>query len=151
MTLFLVRLRLDYRFPESYFEWRRSTHPCLQQAFSTRQQAENYCAAELPLWQNPFDSAAINLDTEDDLVIFLRVFTWEALDAELVALGLTPPVRPHTTIRFQTDDEQEIKQALIDWWDETAPRMTDTQKAALWRLLDPQPWEIVEVELEETP
>jgi hypothetical protein len=34
------------------------------------------------------------------------------------------------------------------WWDETAPRMTDAQKAALWRLLDPQPWEIVEVELE---
>ncbi|MBB6048910.1 hypothetical protein [Armatimonas rosea] len=34
------------------------------------------------------------------------------------------------------------------WWDETGPRMTDEQKAALWRLLAPQPWEIVEVELE---
>jgi hypothetical protein len=29
--------------------------------------------------------------------------------------------------------------------------MTDEQKAALWRLLDPQPWEIVEVELEGAP
>jgi hypothetical protein len=37
---------------------------------------------------------------------------------------------------------------LVWWWEHNAPHMTDEQKAALWRLLDPQPWEIVEVELE---
>lgn len=66
-----------------------------------------------------------------------------------------------STYRIDSDEVREflsryeISQPKIDsesgwenWWDETAPTMTDEQKAALWRLLDPQPWEIVEVELE---
>ncbi|MCX6369443.1 MAG: hypothetical protein NTX57_22460 [Armatimonadetes bacterium] len=37
----------------------------------------------------------------------------------------------------------------LDWkYDDAFHCLSDEQKAALWRLLDPQPWEIVEVELE---
>ena len=56
--------------------------------------------------------------------------------------GLTSPEMV-SDARFSENEDR-----WVSWWDENAPRMTDGQKTALWRLLDPQPYEIVEVPLE---
>lgn len=148
-ALYLVRLFQGYRFPEMSFDWRRSAHPPILACFSSRAAAEVYVQTHLPLWQNPFDSAAIFTTRHDGIEVWryeeylpdnTRTILWELFTAELTQLGLPFPVLPHS------DDEDEIQENLRRWWDTTP--LTEEQKAALWRLLDPEPYEIVEVELE---
>jgi hypothetical protein len=97
---------------------------------------------ELPDWsENPFTLTSIHLDSETIHLSYTVPF--EVLNEVLTRLELPLPIFP--------ESHGAGPWSLVHWWDKNAPRMTDEQKAALWRLLDPQPWEIVEVELEGAP
>jgi hypothetical protein len=99
---------------------------------------------ELPTWSdNPFTRTFIYLD--QGAIHLSYAIPLAALNDLVTGYGLTLPELSERT----GSDFRAAEISLVSWWDETAPRMTDEQKAALWRLLDPQPWEIVEVELEE--
>jgi hypothetical protein len=153
VTLYLVRLLQGFRFPEVMFDWRRSTHPPIVRAFQTRADAERFVAEDVPIWQNPFDSRAINVWPEQietwhwDEDLYDRaspdagkhIASWVVFHQTLDALGLPHPKLP------KTKDEDILQQALISWWNETP--ITDAQKTALWQLIDPHPYRIDEVEI----
>ena len=56
--------------------------------------------------------------------------------------GITPPDVLAEAIRTHG----KPMQIWMDWWDANKDRMTDAQKAEIWRTLAKDPWEIVEVE-----
>lgn len=108
---------------------------------SPEQKAKLRQDLELPDWsENLFERALVSL--YDDIALSYMV-PLDMLEECATRWGLTPPyiVAPHSL-------HSERATSLVHWWDQNAPKMTDEQKADLWRLLDPQPWEIVEVELE---
>jgi hypothetical protein len=93
----------------------------------------------LPNWgENPFRQAQLSYSA--DMLYLYYPLPYRTLQALTEEATLTPLPAPQS------------RRVLWEiWWDENAPRMTDEQKAVLWRLLDPEPWEIVEVELEGAP
>ena len=151
--LYLVRLYRGYRFPEQAFSWRRTAHPPIIACFPTRELADAYVTTHLPLWQNPFDSYALYVrqsygiepwrEDEDIPKEPERVVAWADFLATLSQLNLPKPTMP------PNDDEDEVQACLKRWWDET--ELTNEQREALWRLIDPNPYRIDEVELEGTP
>jgi hypothetical protein len=130
--VFLVRLRRERRYIEYIHDTYRAVEkPRIKRQpetsiFPTLERAEQFAVRAVPL-ANPF----------------------------LCAYGLIYQL-PYSALyhyaRCENLPDMPTLKANLEswelWWDETAPHMTDAQKAALWRLLDPQPWEIVEVELE---
>jgi hypothetical protein len=100
---------------------------------------------EIPDWgDNPFEVADVYPYERLEFSYFVPMIRLMILIRQL---GLeTPKIAEPLPESWQSLWGAESR--LVSWWDETAPRMTDEQKAALWRLLDPQPWEIVEVEFE---
>jgi hypothetical protein len=148
VTLYLVRLLQGFRFPDYSFDWRRSTHPPIVRAFQTRADAERFIAEDVPIWQNPFDSRAINVwpeqietwhwdeDLHDD---GNHATPWIVFHQTLDTLGL-----PHPNLS-KTKGENVLQQALVSWWNETS--MTDAHKTTLWQLIDPHPYRIDEVEI----
>ena len=71
------------------------------------------------------------------------VLSVEKLCASIIALGVRPPSFPPIQKRSFFDT------VLRDWWEKQAPGLTNEQKAAIWRLIDPYPFEIIEIPFEE--
>lgn len=90
----------------------------------------------LPNWEeNPFRQAQLSYSA--DMLYLCYPLPYQTLQTLIEKAALTPLPTPQS------------RQVLWEiWWEHNVTQMTDEQKAALWRLLDPQPWEIVEVELE---
>lgn len=110
----------------------------------SKQKSEIRQRLQLPDWgENPFTRARVTI--AEDVCLTYTVPLVE-LNNLIHSWGIIPPEIAQSTGSWH--DLWAAEDSLVNWWDENAPRMTDDQKAALWRLLDPQPWEIVEVELE---
>ena len=111
--------------------------------WSAEERENNRVLLGLPNWgKNPFT----HMDWCGDAIWPIWESTYYLDSTELVNFldhcGISPPT---SGTKWERDSEKQ----WVHWWDKTAPTMTDEQKTALWRLLDPQPWEIVEVELED--
>jgi hypothetical protein len=153
-TLYVVAYRSRYR--HNYYALPpRLPNRMFLRGFSRREDAEAFMAqAPLPFHINPFEepwtfvsvtgqlcafrSFGDPFESEDDVFVEMplpQFCTW------IESLGLASP--------RMSSEKDEANQILHDWWDETVPHMTDEQKHALWSWCDPEPYEIVEVELEE--
>ena len=151
-SLYLVRLWQGYRFPEQTFTWRRASHPTIIACFTTREAAENYTKTHIPTWQNPFDTYALYTSRWSGIEAFrweedapkepTRIIPWYEFLTTLDTLKLSHPILP------PNDDEDEVQVALRRWWDES--QLTETAKASLWKLIDPTPYRIDIVHLEES-
>lgn len=137
--VFFARLRdQGWSRPEEYWE-KASWIPwwdALCAGGSAEERETNRVLLGLPNWgENPF--AHMDWCADSDWSVWESTYYIDSkeIGAFLDRCGISQP-------KADSESEWEV------WWDENAPRMTDEQKAALWHLLDPQPWEIVEVELE---
>lgn len=121
----------EVRWPEGWEPWWDTLTP--------EQQAKLRLSLDLPNWsENPFTMAEIYIerDFEMDYAVPLGL-----LDKLITEWGCTLPA-----FREEEALEKNIE-LLVRWWEENTPQMAEEQKTAIWRLMDLQPFEIVEVPL----
>jgi hypothetical protein len=153
-TVHLLRLWSVFRYGQ---ETEIATN---QRAFSTREEAERYARENPPVYLNPFvdlcreGQLADGTFPEDDDYWIGLTFTNSELETptyhsnvnltrfrELITTRkVTPP---------QWDDDEASVEGWQKWWDKTAPTMTPEQKRVVWLFVVPEPYQIVEVEIEE--
>jgi len=168
--LFLVRLRNAYRwhYDEVKDMSSRVAAP-IEQAFRTRTAAQAYIEGRYPLDCSPFDSQGwhtwqgvmeFSHPGEDhqeeetpeekeeeapyvpgkgyEVVPDESAIVYEEFTERVLSLGLPPVETPLT--------DANVRTVLPAWWRRAQPQMTEAQRVALWQYLDPEPYEIVEVE-----
>jgi len=145
-VLYVVRLREVFRLREIY-DVRVDRLPP-QALFSSLKLAENFISTKIPIEHNPFRRNSEWCINEEEGWIYL-IGSWDYHLHLPYEIHLSSLIMLVTECQLPLPDVPSGAKNWEFWWDENAPTMTDDQKAALWRLLDPQPWEIVEVELED--
>jgi hypothetical protein len=93
------------------------------------------------VYSNPFDWTIIknDLNRGDSWIedVKLHEFTQSELEKQLAPLP----------IPYLETSHNELDHARNKWWELHKNQLSDSQKAGIWKLVDPYPYEIVEVEL----
>lgn len=95
------------------------------------------------LCTNPFRWAEVSRISNDDYDTYIVFKDHHAVFLEELqnlarSFGIPSPEVP---------EFYRAPRALVLWWEEYAPQITDIQRAQIWRLVAPYPYEILEVEL----
>jgi hypothetical protein len=165
--LYLVRLRQEFRivpgfdpYPDDY---PHRVRPAYVRAFPSRATAERFIAETPPIAFNPFArhmgfyihpdgtmtiwgmsayTPSYGGDDSAEEIIYYEGTTTYFNEWIQDTTGIAPPEIPEEALRTFS---QPMK-IWMDWWEANKDRMTDAQKAEIWRTLAKDPWEIVEVE-----
>ena len=96
---------------------------------------------------NPFDCLSVFFVEGQDNAVWLEFSdVHELLMEELVEIVESFGLSIRSAL-----EEKDIVLGLFVWWEEHKMNMTTLQRAQVWKLVDPFPYEIVEVPLEGTP
>lgn len=160
-TVWLLRLWSGFRYGEDQTIHQIQTN---QRAFRSLSDAERYAQDNPPVTLNPFvglydDGESCELSDgssvpKGEAWISLIYTTGEgqeddyARDINLDQLREFA-VRHGVNTPDPSDKDYGRGETWRQWWDTTAPAMTDDQKRALWLYILPKPYQIVEVDMEE--
>jgi hypothetical protein len=149
--LYVVRVLPKFRFasPYEFDEDTPSGPPSIVAAFRDMESVHKFTSESTPIHINPFLESFGDEDEEGEEMLMVYFFdsaedddievSLKELENYIRLIGLTPPL---------AHDESDWSVVYSRWWDEQADTMTPEQKVTLWRFLIPQPYEILEVELE---
>jgi hypothetical protein len=145
--VYLVRLHSSYRWHRRDGAMHRDT-PLQVHAFPTREAAEHFTHTWSPPGYNPFRGIALDKrQFYSDLAPGASATISEsALRAEASLLGL---MLPQPAVKKKDQPALSDWWMWVSWWDSQAANWEDSVKATLWRLVNPNAIEIVEVELED--
>lgn len=168
--LYVVRLRQKFRilfglaqYPHDYPQRIR---PAYYRAFPSRTAAEQFIQENQPIDFNPFarNAEEFILRSDDTLAIwgFPAYIPADAPiegtvpEQEIVYyhgplsffqewLGAVTSIAPPQIPEASREEFDIAVQVFMGWWEANKERLTDAQKAEIWRTLTKDPWEIVEV------